>query len=72
MNSKCVFVTPPCCARPSIARMDHLRGMDGDPMVNRACLHCGRHWYGNDGTNVVEFTRAAWERWMNAPMEDVA
>ena len=59
------FVTPACCAHPSVTNMDHRRGMDGDPMVNRMCLRCGQHWYGNDGVSVVEFTRAAWDRWMN-------
>ena len=66
------FITPPCCAHPSIANMDHIVGhvRPFRPMVNRMCTRCGQHWYGNDGTNVVEFTRAAWDRWMNSAFDE--
>ncbi len=62
------YITPPCCAHPSIANMDHARGLFAQPerIVNRMCLRCGQHWYGNDGVAVVEFTRAAWDRWINS------
>lgn len=67
------FVTPKCCANPSVATMDHRKWSDRESklMVNRVCLRCYTHWYGEDGANVVEFTRAAWDRWMNSP-EQVA
>lgn len=65
------YVTPQCCKRPAVATMDHFRG-NGEPMVNRMCLHCGQHWYGNAGTAVVEFTRSAWDRWMNEPQQVAA
>lgn len=69
MNTTYAYVTPPCCAHPSVAKMDHVVGFEGRPMINRMCLRCGTHWYGNDGTNVVEFTRKAWDRWMELPAE---
>jgi hypothetical protein len=56
------FVTPCCCGAPSVINMDSRSRQ----IVNRMCLHCGAHWYGEDGSNVVEFTRAAWDRWMNS------
>lgn len=68
---KLAYVTPSCCTHPSVAVMDHDIGWREDQreIVNRTCLHCGKHWYGNDGTNVVEFTRAAWDRWMASGIE---
>lgn len=70
---KLTFVTPPCCPRPSVAIMDHVVGWreDARPMVNRMCLRCGTHWYGNEGASVVEMPRKVWDRWMDQP-EQVA
>lgn len=49
-----------------IANMDHFAGFGSDlrPMVNRMCMKCGQHWYGDAGVAVVEFTKAAWDRWI--------
>ena len=74
MNASGRFITPSCCERHSVSNMDHSKGLDhqGAPMVNRICLRCGTHWYGPDGVNVVEFTRKAWDRWMNSLIKDAA
>lgn len=59
------FVTPPCCSRPSIATMDHLKGWPPDtrPVVNRVCIQCWRHWYGEPGA-VQAYTRSEWDAMM--------
>lgn len=65
------FITPACCAHPSIANMDHVTGhiRPYRPIVNRVCTRCWTHWYGDDGVAVVEFTRKAWDRWMNGAFD---
>lgn len=54
------------CRRPDVANMDHWagHGHDARRMVNRYCLTCGTHWYGNDGANVVEIPQRVWDGWM--------
>lgn len=56
------------CKRPDVATMDHVLGdyPDYRPMVNRTCLTCGTHWYGNAGVAVFEMPRKVWDRWMGA------
>lgn len=58
------FTQPPCCKRPSIANMDHVRGFEPDrvPMVNRCCLTCFAHWYGPSGGEIRQYTRAEWDQ----------
>ena len=65
--TKYAYITPQCCKRPSIAVMDHDGGLFGNhrAMVSRMCLNCGQHWYGEADAAVVEFNRAAWERYVN-------
>lgn len=53
-----------CCARQKIVNMDHRSGMieadvDQPWIINRACLTCGKHWYGQAG-QVRVFTKAEW------------
>lgn len=66
---KSTFATPTCCARQSVSVMDHIAGQREDTrlIVNRMCVRCGTHWYGNDGVNVVELPRVVWDRWMSQP-----
>ena len=63
-----------CCARPSIATMDHAKGYTSDSggvvqMTSRMCLSCGRHWYG-PADAVREYTRAEWEAWINSAFDE--
>jgi hypothetical protein len=51
------------CKRSDIATLDHGRP-DGSPIVNRVCLTCLTHWYGEAGVAVFEFPRRVWEAWM--------
>lgn len=60
------------CKRPSITRMDYKRvGDDGKfvHVVNRVCLTCMTHWFGESEVAVVEFPRLSWDRWMNTAAE---
>ena len=62
------FVTPPCCSNPSIASMDHRLGITNGsvrPIINRMCLNCGEHWYGDAETSVVQMPRRVWDRWVS-------
>lgn len=63
------------CKRPAIANMDHKLGsssLDCTPMVNRMCLTCGTHWYGDAEQAVFEMPHRVWDRWMNSAMEHAA
>lgn len=63
------------CRRPAIANMDHKVGsssIDCSPMVNRMCLTCGTHWYGDSGQAVFEMPQRVWDRWMNTALEVAA
>lgn len=63
------------CRRPAIANMDHTVGsgnLDCTPMVNRMCLTCGTHWYGEAKRAVFEIPQRVWDRWMNSAMERTA
>ena len=49
--------------------MDHQRGafgFDGPvrQVVNRVCLKCGSHWYGEE-CQVKQYTRKEWDAMMN-------
>ncbi|MEQ7866543.1 hypothetical protein ABQ137_07925 [Xanthomonas sp. WHRI 8393] len=55
--------------------MDHTVGsgnLDCTPMVNRMCLTCGTHWYGEAKRAVFEIPQRVWDRWMNSAMERTA
>lgn len=57
------------CKRPDVANLDHfLGGRNGDvrPIVNRVCLTCMTHWYGDADTAVFEIPSRAWDRWMES------
>jgi hypothetical protein len=60
-------VTDHDCKKPSIANLDHFSGLppERNPMVNRLCMTCLQHWYGNAGVAVVEMPRAVWDGWVN-------
>ena len=64
-----------CCAKPSIANMDHKTGLFSDvggirSVTNRMCLHCGKHWYGEEPAQ--EYTRKEWDALINTAFDDVA
>lgn len=57
-----------CCKRQSIASMDYKksgpRGWNFPvPVINHMCMHCGQHWYGEEGA-VKEYTKAQWDAWI--------
>lgn len=54
------------CCNQSPASMDHVIGFheDAKKMVNRVCLKCWRHWYGEAGVAVVEMPRKVWDNWI--------
>lgn len=58
------FAQPPCCKRPRIANMDHVRGsfLDQVLIVNRCCLTCFAHWYGPLAGEVRQYTKAEWDQ----------
>lgn len=63
---KADYITTPCCAKPSIAVMDHKWPVFGDALemkVNRVCLNCFAHWAGSIGS-VVQYTRKEWDALM--------
>ena len=57
------------CKRSNVTNMDHkkqdVETLAITPMVNRMCLTCGKHWYGEEGA-VKEYTRAEWDSWINS------
>lgn len=75
MNVRHSYITPGhACRRPSVANMDHVAGFNPDerPMVNRYCLTCGTHWYGDALTAVFQIPQCVWDRWLAEPTEAVA
>ena len=56
---------PHSCKRPDVANMDHVIGYRpaARPIVNRMCLTCGTHWYGDAGNAVFEMPRRIWDGW---------
>ena len=55
------------CKRPNVATLDHTLGHYPEPVrpiVNRVCLTCGVHWYGDAGVAVFEIPRRVWDAWM--------
>jgi hypothetical protein len=55
------------CKRPNVANLDHAVGHSPHPirpMVNRVCLTCLTHWYGDADVAVFEMPRHVWDRWM--------
>lgn len=63
--SPIAFKPDPCCDRPAIATMDHVKGYTGQEqrMVNRCCTRCWAHWYGPEGS-VRRYSRAEWDVWV--------
>lgn len=63
------YITTACCAKNNVVSMDHMAGDIGTqhPVVNRMCVNCGAHWYGDDGANVVQIPRKTWDHWMAQP-----
>lgn len=58
------------CRRRDIAVMDHRIGLTNGtarPIVNRMCLTCGAHWYGDAEAAVFEIPEKVWDGWMNQP-----
>ena len=61
------YDTTHSCRREDVAVMDHTLGHNVDelrPMVNRVCLTCGLHWYGNAETAVFPIPARVWDGWM--------
>lgn len=62
------YATPEhACRQPNITVMDHMRGLfefPGVPVINRVCLTCKTHWYGEAGAAVTEIPQKIWDRWM--------
>ena len=61
------------CQHKSIARMDYTQQClwgttPSTPMVNRMCLHCHTHWFGESVANVVEIPARIWDAWMNTAL----
>ena len=61
--------TTNCCRNPDVAVFDY---DDYDfitrtftSKVNRVCLHCMTHWFGEPGA-VKQFTRQEWDAWLLA------
>lgn len=59
-----------CCAKPSIAVMDHTRHSPDDwwtgvRKINRCCTRCWTHWYGEAGA-VLRYTRKEWDAYVGA------
>lgn len=56
------------CKRPNVVNMDHVQGYYPDlrPTVNRICLTCGWHWYGDADVAVFEMPGKVWSAWMEA------
>ena len=57
------------CRRPSVMNMDFdaaplFGNRNPVPIVNRFCLTCRSHWYGNAETNIVEIPARIWDKWM--------
>lgn len=55
------------CKRRDVACLDHWVGYGTDsyrPVVNRICLTCHTHWYGDAQTAVFEIPARTWDRWM--------
>jgi hypothetical protein len=58
------------CRRRDVATLDHMAGSDPAdlrPMVNRVCLTCLTHWYGDALAAVFEMPGRVWDRWMQEP-----
>lgn len=62
------------CRRPDIAVMDHKVGFGADarPVINRMCLTCGTHWYGDAEAAVFEIPAKTWDSWMEQPWRAAA
>lgn len=61
------FVIQHDCKRPSVANMDHVKGctVEPRPIVNRMCLTCGTHWYGDAETAVFAMPGKVWDGWVS-------
>lgn len=50
-----------CCAKPNIVSLQVT-----DEIINRVCLQCLTHWYG-DPVNPEKYTRKEWDLKMELP-----
>jgi hypothetical protein len=59
------------CKRPAIANFDYSKGFGAEcqRMVNRTCLTCETHWFGDSGVAVFEMPKRVWERWIESAAE---
>lgn len=69
MNARFNFDSTHACKRQDVAVMDHVLGSNPDhrPIVNRFCLTCGTHWYGDAHNAVFAIPQKQWDRWMREP-----
>lgn len=69
MSVKFDFTPEPCCPKPALVCMDHVLMSPFDNSrrgrVNRVCLSCWRHWYG-DPEAVWTFTNEEWDARLEA------
>jgi len=62
-----VTIPAGCCPRQSIIAMDYWKGpLRTQPMVNRMCHRCKKHWFGPPEA-VKQLTHTHWEAWINSP-----
>ena len=61
--------TANCCRHPDVARIDYekydLETRTTSPRINRVCLHCLTHWFGEPGA-VKQYTGKEWDAWLIA------
>ena len=65
------YRAPHACKRPNIANLDHRLGhthATERPIVNRVCLTCLTHWYGDAEAAVFEIPGRIWDRWMESAL----
>jgi hypothetical protein len=63
------YKTSNCCNKQSIANLDHLKASPSNwhnstPIVNRVCLHCYSHWYG-EAENIKQYSKKEWDKYIN-------
>ena len=66
------FLTPACCARPTIANMDYVRGWrdESERMVNRCCTRCWTHWAGPEAGEVKSYSSKEWDKHISNAFAD--
>jgi hypothetical protein len=51
-----------CCPNPNI------KTMTDRAIINRMCLTCGVHWYGQPD-DLMRYSRKEWDAWMNTAFD---